>query len=890
MMKLIIIFCMAILAIGLIVPSVFSDDNSSDYLCGDVNNDQTVNLVDIVRIYSYLFHIEPGVEHIERGDVDSLNGLTMNDIAHFTRYNYFDGADLFCSPFPDSVLQIYDTDTLSIQGLEILSGNNYARVDLYIKSTKDVKALSVPLSFDCSTSEIICDSISTINSIEDTPLDAYIIDTTNNKILIGLWKLDTENDYPIIEPGSERLLASLWFTVTSSAETQYITIDITDYPPSNIFIFSEPNNPYVPEVVSLPTNNCVDSDNDAYGDPGNPENDCPDDNCPDIPNSDQADLDNDGIGDVCDECTDTDGDGNGNPGFPANTCPDDNCVDIANPDNFNYDGDSFGNLCDNCPTVPNDDQADTDGDGVGNACDNCVSIPNTIQTNSDGDSFGDLCDNCPNFTSENQTDNDDDGEGDVCDDDDDDDGILDDGDLSGVIGDYPCPDGVTTNCDDNCSNKYNPTQEDADGDGIGDLCDNCPDDYNPEQSDNEGDGLGDICDDDDDDDGILDDGDLSGTIGDYPCPDGATTNCDDNCQYISNSGQDDSDADGEGDVCDWECGEANNDASLNIGDVVYISQYLLQNGPEPLFMESADVDSLDGITINDAMHILSYVFNCGGLEPYCPPFPDSSLQISDVDTLSFRGTEVLHGSNYAKVDLILKNTKDLLSLTIPLSFSCQTSDLICDSISDVNSICSESAYSLHSIDNSEYKVLLGRLGIFVCSGNKLISPGEEGLLASLWFTVTPSDKVQYVTLDVTDYPPSNIFIFSEQNNPYIPIIDYCADSDGDGYGNPEISINNCPDDNCPDVANEDQIDSDGDGAGDACDNCLGVSNEDQADDDNDNRGNICDNCIAISNYYQLDGDEDGVGNECDNCRYHYNPGQIDSDGNDIGDACTFEAE
>lgn len=73
------------------------------------------------------------------------------------------------------------------------------------------------------------------------------------------------------------------------------------------------------------------------------------------------------------------------------------------------------------------------------------------------------------------------------------DGIIDDGDDSGIIGDAPCTGGKTVNCDDNCADLYNPDQADADGDGIGDICDNCQYDANINQIDSNGDGVGDAC-------------------------------------------------------------------------------------------------------------------------------------------------------------------------------------------------------------------------------------------------------------------------------------------------------------------------------------------------------------------------------------------------------------
>ena len=55
-----------------------------------------------------------------------------------------------------------------------------------------------------------------------------------------------------------------------------------------------------------------------------------------------------------------------------------------------------------------------------------------------------------------------------------------------------------------------------------------------------------------DSDGILDDGDNSGTAGDNPCTGGNTGNCDDNCPTTPNPNQEDTDGDESGDECDTD--------------------------------------------------------------------------------------------------------------------------------------------------------------------------------------------------------------------------------------------------------------------------------------------------------------------------------------------------
>ena len=174
---------------------------------------------------------------------------------------------------------------------------------------------------------------------------------------------------------------------------------------------------------------------------------------------------------------------------------------------------------------------------------------------------------------------------------------------------------------------------------------------------------------------------------------------------------------------------------------------------------------------------------------------------------------------------------------------------------------------------------------------------------------TPVTNTATVSLAETDLAPAN-------NTATDTDVVTPPDQDGDGIVDPS--------DNCPLVANADQLNTDGDALGNACDpdddndtiadatdNCPLARNPDQLDTDGDGLGNACDpdddadgvldvadNCPVSPNPDQADLDGDHVGNVCDadddndgiedavdNCPMVSNPDQIDSDSDSLGDAC-----
>jgi hypothetical protein len=64
----------------------------------------------------------------------------------------------------------------------------------------------------------------------------------------------------------------------------------------------------------------------------------------------------------------------------------------------------------------------------------------------------------------------------------------------------------------------------------------------------------------------------------------------------------------------YNCGDANGDATVDISDVVYLIAYIFSGGSAPSPLLAGDANCDDTVDISDVVYLIAYIFS-GGAAP-----------------------------------------------------------------------------------------------------------------------------------------------------------------------------------------------------------------------------------------------------------------------------------
>ncbi|MBD3217858.1 MAG: hypothetical protein GF310_06225 [candidate division Zixibacteria bacterium] len=101
-------------------------------------------------------------------------------------------------------------------------------------------------------------------------------------------------------------------------------------------------------------------------------------------------------------------------------------------------------------------------------------------------------------------------------------------------------------------------------------------------------------------------------------------------------------------ACDYVCGDANGDGSVNVSDAVYIINYVFIGGDIPFPIEAGDANGDGSCNVSDAVFIINHVF-IGGPAPVACPYLINIVNLQQGDNTVHGTANILDTALYRVV-------------------------------------------------------------------------------------------------------------------------------------------------------------------------------------------------------------------------------------------------
>jgi hypothetical protein len=208
------------------------------YICGNVNGDDIVDIVDWIYLFQYCFLNGPPPINPFSGDMDGYGSTTIRDIAYLRRYLFEGNPAPYCNPGSEYAPTGEPSDAIIVYPHLLPSNDSIVAVTINYQNNSSIVGFALPLKITIGGEIPVINSAIFSSRITNlSGLQAATIDSAQGTVNVGFCAGITN----VLSPGSGIIL-TLNLSITPVAYDRQIQVDTVRIAPFNYPMFIKQNN------------------------------------------------------------------------------------------------------------------------------------------------------------------------------------------------------------------------------------------------------------------------------------------------------------------------------------------------------------------------------------------------------------------------------------------------------------------------------------------------------------------------------------------------------------------------------------------------------------------------------------------------------------------------